>query len=183
MRCEEIQERFVELLYRESGTPPASPELQAHVLSCPVCQGRLQELQSVQKMLRLWPEEPMERPVTVPREAHRFGRAPAAYRRIAGFAAAAAAIVLAFLALSNAQMRWNQDGFSFQTRLWGGGESDVYSKEEVHELLLRAMRDSEQEIRESNFVMLQRMLETIDAERYQDLQRIELRLAKGLNRN
>ena len=38
MRCDEIKERFVDLLYHEQGTPSASPELQAHFRSCPNCQ-------------------------------------------------------------------------------------------------------------------------------------------------
>ena len=58
MRCEEIQERLVELLYSELGTPAASAELRGHVNSCPACQRELQELETVRSALKSWKDEP-----------------------------------------------------------------------------------------------------------------------------
>jgi predicted anti-sigma-YlaC factor YlaD len=58
MRCQEIQERFVDLLYQEPGTPSAGKELQEHLKNCPACQKELDGLQSVQTALKAWQDEP-----------------------------------------------------------------------------------------------------------------------------
>jgi hypothetical protein len=167
MRCEEIQERFVDLLYDEAGTPPASPELQAHVASCPDCRRELDGLRGVRDVLGRWTDEPPLRsaapaPVFELRARRRF-----ALVRGARYAAIAAMAVLAFLALANAQITWNHDGFAFKTRLLSGSSdsADVYTRGEVRDLVRRALDDAEYRLSQENLMMGQRVLDTIDQER------------------
>ncbi len=170
MRCEDIQERFVDLLYSERGTPAASPELKAHVDSCPDCRRELEELQRLRGTLSLWPDEPPLRPVQVPQPAR-----PKVTRRVTAwnvlrFASLAALVVLAFLALANAEVSWTRDGFAFKTRLFPSrtASSDYYTKAEVRDMLKRALDDSEARMMETNSVMIDRMMDTMDQERWQE---------------
>src|SRR5216117_3392091 len=66
MRCDEIREQLVELLYNERGTSPASAELQAHVDSCPSCRLELAELQAARNWLQVWKDEPPLRSLAFP---------------------------------------------------------------------------------------------------------------------
>jgi len=181
MQCEEISERLVELLYNEDGTPPPNPELRAHVESCTACRGRLRELETVRKTLQLWKDEAPLAPIALPESVRAVPSRPITALRLLRYAAAAAVVILALLGLSGAEVTWNQDGFAFRTLspLRRMGTGDVYTKAEVRELLLTAMRGMERDIQEANFVMMQRMLDTVEAQRYQDLQSIEHRLTRN----
>ncbi len=185
MRCQEIRERFVDLLYREQGTPPASPELLAHLECCPSCQHELTELKAVQRTLRLWEDEAPLRPVLLPRHVHaRPVPSPTLWtvtRRIA----MAAAILLAFLALGNAEIRWEKGSFSFRTRLMPGYEpgAEYYTKSEARDLVRRALDDSEARMMETNYLMMQRVLDTMEQERWNDLRLIGVRQPAARSRN
>lgn len=178
MRCDEIQERFVELLYDERGTPPASPELRAHVRTCARCRRELEDLRTVRGVLGLWKDEsPGE--VALPASTRVAPVVPIAAKprptaRLAAFArwgAIAAMLVMALLAVGNAEVTWNRDGFAFRTRLFAREAPPVeyYTRDEVRRLVKRALDDTERSMTEANYVMMQRLLETIDQEKQQDM--------------
>lgn len=187
MRCDEIQERFVELLYDERGTPPASPELRAHVLTCASCRRELEELRTVRGVLGLWKDEaprdvvlpasarlapvaPIAPIVTIAPIATRFRSKPR-FVAVARWGAIAAMLVMALLALGNADVTWNRDGFAFRTRLFAqeAAPADYYTKGEVRRLVKLALDDTERSMTEANYVMMQRLLETIDQEKQEDM--------------
>ncbi len=185
MRCDEIQQRFVDLLYNERGTPAASPELQAHVRSCPDCRKELEELEGVRGTLKLWQDEPLPRPVLMP-----VAEGPLLRRRrtpliILQYAAAAALVVLSFLALANSEFTWNSQGIAFKAHLFERKPSgtDYYTKSEVRDLLKRVLDDSETRMIETNSVMIQRMMDTMEQERWQELRLVSGRLSPNHNKN
>jgi hypothetical protein len=154
MRCDEIRERFVELLYDEAGTPPASSELRAHVRSCPSCRQQLDALKEVQGSLREWKEELPLRPILVPERtqavpgrARRFDFGSWAFVRYAAFAAC---MLLAFLA-----------GLAYRT---SSKAADVYTKAEVRELVRNALDDTEMRLNETTNLKLQKVLDTVENE-------------------
>jgi hypothetical protein len=170
MRCEEIQERFVDLLYSEQGTPAASPELTAHIQSCPACRMELEELKGVRSILKTWKDESPLKALVFPstgRTKRRFSFPLSGLR----YAALAAAIVLAFLALANAEITWNDSGFAFRTHLLGGSPQpkDYYTQSEVRDLLKRVVDDTEGRVMETNYLLIQQLLDTMEEERFRDL--------------
>jgi len=181
MRCDEIQEHYVELLYQEQGTPTASPEVQEHIRGCAACRKELADLKSLQATLAVWQDEPPLRPVAVPHSPARSGRFRIPLWSAFRYAAIAALVTLAFLGLSNAQMQWNRNGFSFRTSLRAPAPlaANYYTKEEVETILFRAMNDSEQ----SNFQMMLRMLDTIDQERASDIHILTRQIKESRNKN
>jgi len=180
MQCNEIKERFVDLLYSEQGTPSADPELQEHVRSCPACQKELAELKELQVTLRMWKDEPPLRPTIIPRPEPAFGRILFPFWKVVRYAAIAALITLAFLGLSNAQIRWDKDGFSFRTSLRSQAvQADSYTKEEMEGILKKVMVISG----EDSFQMMQYMLNTLDAARATELRAITRQIKESRSRN
>jgi hypothetical protein len=185
MKCQEIQERFVELLYNESGTPAAGPELAAHVESCAACRKELEELRGLQSMLKTWPDEPPLRPVAVPRRASARPLVRWPLWRFARYAAVAALFVMAVLGLANADIRWDKSGFSFRTGLLSRPEprpsfaSDYYTKEEVSEIMQHFLKDS----RDLNYQMIQRALEYVDEARSVDISYFKNKLKENRPKN
>ena len=186
MRCEEIQERLVELLYNELGTPPASAELRGHVNSCPACQKELQELETVRSALKSWKDEPPLRTVAglaAPAKVVPI-RTRFSVLKIARYGAVAAMVVLAFLAVSNAEITWNKEGFSFRTHLVTSpvlASSKYYNKAEVREIVRAVADDSEARLMEGNRVMLLRTMEYIEQDMDARLGRFQH--ARNQNRN
>jgi hypothetical protein len=186
MRCDEIQERLVELLYNERGTPPASPELQGHVNSCPACQKELEELEAVRSALKSWKDEPPLRTVVglaTPAKVVPI-RTRFSVLKIAKYGAVAAMLVLSFLALSNAEMTWNKDGFSFRTHLLASSalaSAKYYDKAEVREIVRQVADDSEIRMMEGNRVMLLRMMEYIEQD--MDARLVRAQHSRNQNRN
>jgi len=180
MRCNEIRERFVDLLYQEQGTPSASPELQAHIRSCPVCQKELAELKDLRATLKVWQDEPPLRPVTVPR-VERSRRIWVPFWTFARYAAVAVLVTLAFLGLSNAQITWDKDGFSFRTSLISppAQAANYYKKEEVQTFLDRVMAESS----ERNLELIQRAFDIIDQQRATDYRTITRQINESRNKN
>lgn len=183
MRCEEIQERFIDLLYHKHGTETASPELQAHLNSCPRCRMELDGLAQVRETLTKWEDESPLHPVYLPRD-HRVRRRLMPWH-ILRYAATAALVVLAFLALANAEISWNNQGFTFKTHLTSGGlsGSDFYTKTEMRDFLKRVLDDSESRTMQANYEMLQRMMDTIEQERWQELRLVRKNSLLNSNRN
>jgi hypothetical protein len=94
----------------------------------------------------------------------------------------AAAVVLAFLALANAELTWTAERISFKTSLFGAAseKSEFATRGEVLRLLKVALADAEGRMNETNYLMMQRMLETVEAERRYDL--MSMRRGSELNR-
>jgi len=185
MRCDEIQERFVELLYNERGTPACSPELAAHIESCPACRSELEGLRQVQTALRNWKDEPPLFPVQVPWAQRRISLGRAYTWRFARYAAAAALLFLSFLALANAEITWNKDGFSFKTHFLSPGlpRSDYYTKTEFREILKRVLDDSEARMTDTNGLMMRDMWDAIDRDRMMDMRFIRSQFIQSRNKN
>jgi hypothetical protein len=164
MRCDEIRERLVDLLYDEKDTPTASPELNAHVDSCPNCRKELEELRGLQAALHTWQDEPPLRPVRIP--VSEKARAVPWFSpfRMLGFAVKAAVVVVAFLALWNAELTWNRDGFSFKTHAFSRGlpRSEYATRAETLRVLKQALRESEAYMRDENAQKLNAALDLVD---------------------
>ncbi len=185
MRCNEIQDQFVDLLYHEKGTPSPSPELAAHLRSCPDCQKELAELQELQSTLSVWKDEPPLRPFRMPaNEPIRQGFHLPVWR-LARYAAFAMLITLAFLGISNAEIRWDSQGFSFRTSLFSKAAtsaqlaSDYYTKEEVREMFRRVADDSQGFTRQ----MAQRVMDTQDQLRMTDLRLVSSKFKENRGKN
>lgn len=184
MRCEEIQERFVDLLYDERGTPPASAELKGHMLSCPDCRQRLEALRQTRRVLSGWEDETPLHPFVLPDGATiPVVRRPGRWQWLR-YGAVAAMLLLCLLAAANTEVRWNKDEFEVRTSLFGPSSSrENYSKAEVRDLLKQVVDDSEARILETNYLMMQRMLETIERERWEEIRVIRQRSERNGARN
>ncbi len=185
MRCEDIQEKYIDLLYDERGTPSASPELEAHIASCPSCRKELEELRSTREKLRLWDDEPPLRPVRIPVREHGFRARNLLFRHALRFAAIAAMLLVAFLALADADITWNKQGFTYKNNLFSRGpaQSDFYTKAEVRDLLKRVLDDSEARMNETNYLMMQQLLDTVEKDQLMDLRFVQRTSAQGHSRN
>jgi len=175
MRCDEIRERLVDLLYSERGTPAASPELKAHVESCPACRKELEELKGVQGALRAWEDEPPLRPVRVPATQSSPKSLWFPSFRMLGFAVKAAVVVVAFLALANSEITWNRDGFSFKTHLFSRDlpRSEYATRAETLKVLKQGLRDSEAYMREENAQQLNSALDLVDKQMGQQMRYLQ----------
>jgi predicted anti-sigma-YlaC factor YlaD len=168
MRCDEIQERFIELLYDEPAVVSDDSVLKEHVNSCASCRRELEELRNTRRVLRLWQDEKPLRPLTILRTQkvshHALGNA----WQLVRFGAIAALVLLSILALANTRLTWNERGLSFSTRLFSGGNSstDYYTKAEVRDILKRSLDDSEARMYETNSLMIQEALEIMEKEQY-----------------
>jgi hypothetical protein len=182
MKCGEIQEQMVELLYNEKGTPSAGPELMDHINSCPDCRKALEELRAVQRSLKLWKDEPPARSVAIPGvlkawRPKRFLAAP-----MLRYAGIAAMLVITLLALANLDITWKNGEFSLSMHLFGAGRpgEDYYTKNQMRDLLKKVMDDSESRQTETNYLMMQQLLDTVESDRLVDLRYI--RSQSGLDR-
>ena len=183
MKCSEIQEQLVELLYHEKGTPSASPELRDHVSSCPACREALEEMKTVQGSLRLWQDEPPIRSVAVPGvlrawRAKRFLEMP-----VVRYAGIAAMLLITLLALANLQITWKNGEFSLSLHLFGAESpaENYYTKSQMRDLLKHVMDDSESRQTETNYLMMQQLLDTVEHDRLVDLRYI--RSQSGFDRS
>jgi hypothetical protein len=183
MRCEEIQERFIDFIYDEGGISPESTEIKEHLRACSACREELEELKQTRKYLQFWKDESPLRSVTM---AERNAVLPWRFRwKYVRYAAIAAMLVACFLALTNAQITWNKDGFSFSTRLLPGRQSgqNYYTKAEVVDLMKQVLDDSEVRMNETSRLMMQEVLNTIDQDRYMDARLVRGHAAQYQNRN
>ena len=175
MRCDEIRERLIDLLYDERGTPAASPELRAHVDSCPDCRKELDELRSVRGALRTWEDETPLRPVRVPAAEEPRPVPWFSPFRVMGFALKAAVVVLAFLALANSELSWTREGFSFKTHAFSRDlpRNDYATRAETLKVLKLALRDSEAYMREENAQQLNAALDLVDKQMGQQMRYVQ----------
>ena len=91
--------------------------------------------------------------------------------------------LITLLALANAQIAWNKDGFSFSTRLFPGqaAERDYYTKTELRNLLKEVLDDSESRMNEINYLMMQEVLKTVEQDRWMDLSMIRSHSVQSQN--
>jgi hypothetical protein len=175
MRCDEIRERIVDVLYDEPGGSAKDAELRAHLRTCPACREELAELKQTRNYLQIWKDEtPLRSVATTARRASAGHRMPAPSVfswRYLRYAAIAAMAVICLLAIANTHVSWNKEGFSFRASLFAGheAEKDYYTKQELRDLLEQALDDTESRVNETNFMMMQRMLDTIEQDRWMDL--------------
>ncbi len=183
MQCEEIREHWIDFIYHEGGDSPVVHEMREHLRTCSACRAELEELKQTRNYLQLWKDEAPLR--TLSTADNRFG-APRRFNwKYPRYAAIAAMVMLCFLALANTQISWNSHGFSFSTRLFGGNESarDYYTKSEVRDIMKRALDDSELRMNETSYLMMQKMLDTVEQERWTDLRLVNNRATSIQNSN
>jgi hypothetical protein len=168
MRCDEIQEGFIDLLYDETSAPQASSELREHLRICPNCRKELDELKKTRKYLQLWRDESPLHGVSIPRRETFRARSFGWTWRYAGIAAMA---LITLLALANTQMSWNKEGFSFSTGFTRAREleKNYYTKAEFRNIMKQALDDSEFRTNETSYLMMQKMLDTVEQDRLMDL--------------
>jgi hypothetical protein len=181
MRCDEIQEQLVDLLYNEGGTPPANVEIQDHLETCPACRQELEELRQTGKYLRTWEDESPLRSVTIARQ-ERLLHQGAGWKYLR-YAAIAAMLLLCVLALANTEVTVGKNSLSISTHIFPQKPAarDYYTKAEVHEI----MDDSESRMKEINLMMAQRVLDSVeqDQARYLDAHLTRSRVVRDRNRN
>ena len=166
MHCDEIQERFIDLLYDEGTDSSINADIREHLLTCSTCREELEELRQTRKHLQLWRDEPPLRNVAIRRKNPVLFQNPG--WRYLRYGAIAALLVISFMALANTQIRWNKDGFSFSTNFFTKQDTqrDYYTKTELRSLLKQALDDTEFRIGETNYLMMQKMWEQIEQDRW-----------------
>jgi predicted anti-sigma-YlaC factor YlaD len=181
MRCDEIQEHLIDLLYDEGGTPPENLEVREHLKGCSACRQELEDLKQARVHLRAWKDEPPLQRVKIPRPEFLLSRSTS--RHYLRYAAIAAIVFICFLVLADAQITLNKNGFSYSSHLFSRKATgqDYYTKSEVRDLVKRALDESEIRASELNNLLARRILDTVDRERWMDahLQRANV----GQNRN
>lgn len=182
MQCDDIRERFIELLYEEGGMPASNAEILDHLQTCAACHRELEELKQTRKCLQAWKDEPPLQNVKIPgHEAYLNRRSGWVYLR---YAAIAAMALICILALANIELTWNKSGFSISTHIFANpSERDCYSKTEVRDLVKRALDDSEFRMNEVNYLMMQKTLDTVEQDRMMDLRLTRAQAAQNRNRN
>jgi hypothetical protein len=183
MRCDEVRERFVELLYDEAGTPRAGSELKGHILACPECRRELESLKRTRTLLGEWKDEAPDRPFRLPVDEPRRAVPHPNRFRIVRYAAIAAMLVLSFLSVANMEVRWDKNGFAMKTSLFSRGGEGTYSKAEVRDLVKSVVDDSEARTLETNYLMMQNVLEKIEQERWQNLRLVRQQSARSGEKN
>jgi hypothetical protein len=176
MQCEEIREHLVELLYGEGS--PVSQEIEDHFRTCLACRREFEELKQTRTHLRAWEDESPLRSVSI--VSQQPGRSRNAWRYVRP-GAIAAMLLVCFLALANTEITVNKNGFSFSTHLFSRStpERDYYTKSEVRDILKRTSDESE----EVNYLMMQKVLDTVDRDRWMDTHLLRTRATGMANRN
>jgi hypothetical protein len=179
MNCNEIQEHLIDLLYDESGPTPANVEVRNHLQTCPACRSKLEELKQTRIYLQGWKDESPLRSVAIARREKLLNRGSG--WKYVRYAAIAAMALICIMALTNTELTLNKDGFSFSTHLFAPktADRDYYTKSEVRGI----MDDIESRMKEINYVMAQRVLDTVEQERYMDLHLTGSRSEQNRNRN
>jgi hypothetical protein len=179
MRCDEIQEGFIDLLYDETGAPQEKMELLEHLRVCPNCRRELDELKQTRKYLQLWKDEsPLQTIAIAGRKIPQTHKLSWKSWRYAGIAAM---VLITLMALANTQISWNKNGFSFSATLFPGQghTKDYYTKGEARNIMKQALEDSEFRTNETNYLMMQKMLDTVEQDRLSDLHLIHNQVSRN----
>jgi anti-sigma factor RsiW len=177
MRCDEVQEQLIDFVYDEAGLLLSNSEVQEHLRTCSACREEVEELKRTRTYLQLWKDEPPLRSIPIAgRERVADKRFGLRYLR---YAAVAAMVFISLLALVNTQVSWNQNGFSFSTHLFqrADSERDYYTKAEVRNI----MKDAFDYTSETNHLMMQKMMNTIEQDRWSDMRLIRDQVVKNRN--
>lgn len=184
MRCDEIQEHLVDLLYDEGDPTPANLEARNHLQTCTACRDELEQMKKTRIYLQGWKDESPLRSVTIARHEKLLHRRSA--WKYVRYTAIAAMALICMLALANADIKWNKDGFSFSTHLLRPKPEtlDVYTKTETREIIKAAQDDSESRMREITFITARKILDTVEQEQhYTNLHLVRSGSDQGRNRN
>ncbi len=189
MRCDEIKERFVELLYDERGTVPASPELRAHIDSCPSCRKELEDLKALQGVLRNWKDEQPLRPVWIPQAQPLLPLSKRGFPifKVLRYAGVAALVTLAFLAVSNAEFTRTRDGFAFRTHAFSWAQSqtqeEYITKPEMLKIVKEAVSDSESYMSSYMDQQVNAALDLVDKQMGQEMMYVRGRYSQSKSKN
>jgi len=181
MRCDEIQEQMIDFVYDEEAAVKAGPEISEHFRTCAACRRELEELKRARKYLQLWKDEAPLRSVAIAKREGIARRNNA--RRYLAYAAIAAMLILSILAIANTQIRVNKDGLSYSTHLFAQKSEarDYYTKEEMRNLLKQALDDTESRMNETNYLMMHKMWDTLEQERWMYSRLSQRRSAQNKN--
>jgi predicted anti-sigma-YlaC factor YlaD len=175
MRCDEVKESIVDVIYDESGKEPESSEIREHLRTCASCRAEFEEMAQTRKYLQRWEDEPPLRHIAIEENNAFPGKNTLPYRpsgwKYMRYAAIAAMVLITILALANTHIAWNKDGFTFSTRLFASQaeERDYYTKTELRNLLKEVLDDSESRTNEIIYLMMQETLKTVEQDRWMDL--------------
>jgi hypothetical protein len=181
MRCDEIRESFADLLYEDPSA--VDPELRDHLRTCPECRQELEDLRQTRKYLQEWKDESPPRSIFIARqESHSTKTNRWKYLR---YGAVAAMALICLLALANTELKWTRDGFSLRTGLFRRvtGPTEYYTKNEVRDLMKRALDDSEMRTNETSYLMLQKMLDAVEQDHWMYSRATRGSAARSENRN
>jgi hypothetical protein len=181
MRCDDIQEHLIDLLYNEGGASPENSELRDHLRSCPSCLREYEDLRQTRKHLGIWKDEAPRQRVSIPRSEFILSRRSS--RNYLRYAAIAATVLLCFLFFADAEITLNRTGFSYRSHLFtrNAAEREFYTKGEARDLLKRALDESELRANEVSYMMARKILDTVERERWMET-RLE-RANTARNRN
>jgi predicted anti-sigma-YlaC factor YlaD len=168
MRCDEIQEHLIDLLYDERGPRPENLELHEHLRTCSACRMEFEELKQARRHLQVWKDEAPLQSVTIPKTEFLLSRSTS--RHYLRYAAIAATLLICFLLFAGAEITLNRNGFSYRSHLFTRNVTgqNYYTKSEVRDLVKRALDDSEIRAGEINNVLARRILDAVERERWMD---------------
>jgi anti-sigma factor RsiW len=173
MSCDEIREQLIDLVYEEEGGLTADSKVREHLRTCAACREEVEELKRTRQYLQLWKDElPLKSVALARREKATVKNAAFRYVR---YAAVAAMAFIALLAIANARMSWTKDGFTFSTHLFTpqNEEKDYYTRAEVRKLMNYT--------NETNYLMIRKMVDTLDQDRWNDIRLMRNQAAKNQN--
>jgi hypothetical protein len=177
MRCDEIREQMIDFIYDEGSVLPVDGEIEEHIRTCSACREEIEELKRARRCLQLWKDEPPLRSVTIARREKHVHRNIGL--RCLGYAAIAAMVFMSFLALTNAHMSWDKNGFSFSTHLSSPAqvERDYYTKAEVRNI----MKEAFDYTNETNYLMMRKLMDSVEQDRWNDMRLIRDQVARNRN--
>jgi hypothetical protein len=90
-------------------------------------------------------------------------------------------MLITLLALANTRISFNKDGFAFSTALFRkrDAQQDFYTKAEARRIMKLALDDSEIRMNETNLLMMQKVLATVEQSRWNDLIAMRNQLARN----
>jgi hypothetical protein len=171
----------MDLIYEAEGQELSS-EFKAHFAHCPACSGEYMDLVSTRRWLSAWSdEEPPSQLV--------FISTPAKPRRLAWFSALLSlrpapvfafslVAVLAFLALANVRITWENGRFGFQSGFQAsavgnlGSGAPAEAQTDILAAVDRMLTESEARQNRQTLSMLQRMADAVEYKRQMDLYQV-----------
>jgi hypothetical protein len=178
MRCDEIQEGFIDLLYGETGSSKKELEMLEHLRACPDCLRELDELKKTRQYLQHWKDESPLQSIAI---TSRISQTRNSYWKTLRYAGIAAMFLITLLALANTRITFSKEGFAFSATLFPkrNAQQDYYTKVESRRIMKQALDDSELRTNETNLLMMQKVLDTVEQSRWNDLLAMRNQLARN----